>query len=228
MGLHRDNTKRLFAVGRDMLIRTGCLTFFLVVSTGIATRVGADAGAAHLAISRVWGLSAFVLDAVAFTAQSLVGYFYGARRIELARRVAGVGARWSFALGCGITVLMLAGTSLTRQLLVPSEAWPLFGAAWVVGAIGQPLNSLSFITDGIHWGTGDYPYLRNATLVATAVGLTGLWFVDASAESALVQVWVVTTAWISTRALLGVLRVWPAIGRAPLSLRVQADSTGNA
>lgn len=217
LGLHWDVMCRLFAVGRDMLIRTGCLTFFLVASTRLATRVGAEAGAAHLAVRRVWELSAFILDAYAMTAQSLVGYFLGAARVELARRVAGVGAKWSFGTGCVVTLLMLLGAPLAKNLLVPPEAWSLFGAAWLVSALGQPINSLSFITDGVHWGTGDYPYLRNATLFATVVGLGGLWLVNESADDALVQIWLVTTAWISARALSGIVRVWPGIGRrAPL------------
>ena len=61
---------------------------FIVLATRTATRIGADAGAAHQAIRQVWLLTALVLDAYAATAQSLVAYFLGANHVQLARRVA--------------------------------------------------------------------------------------------------------------------------------------------
>ena len=51
--------------------------------------------------------------------------------------------------------------------------------------------------------------------------LPGLFLVETDAENALVQVWVVTAAWIAVRGGLGLLRVWPGIGRAPLSGAVE-------
>ena len=98
----------------------------------------------------------------------------------------------------------------------PQAAQPAFPAAWRLLAVAQPLNALSFVTDGIHWGTRDYRYLRNAMLGATATGVALLATVPDAGPDALARVWIVTAVWISVRAFFGVARVWPGIGDAPL------------
>ncbi|MEW6269727.1 MAG: MATE family efflux transporter, partial [Thermodesulfobacteriota bacterium] len=204
-------------VGRDLVVRTGLLLLFLLLATRVATLAGAESGAAHQAIRQVWVLTALVLDAYAATAQTLVGYFLGAHRKALARRVAGVGCRWGVATGALLTVAMLLGREQVAWLLVPPAAQPVFATAWTVAALAQPLNALSFVTDGVHWGTGDFRYLRNAMLLATATGAAALVPIDPHGAGTLLEVWLVTAAWIAIRAAFGVVRVWPGLGASPLA-----------
>jgi len=206
----------LLTVGRDLFVRTGLLIAFLLVATRAATRMGADAGAAHQAIRQIWVFTALLLDAYAATAQSLVSYFLGASRVSLARRVAGVACVWGLGTGALLTLAMLLAEAGVALLLVPAEARGVFASAWLPAALAQPLNALSFVTDGIHWGTGDYRYLRNAMLMATGLGLLGLFSLPAGGPHALTAVWAVTGGWIAVRCAFGIARVWPGIGRSPL------------
>jgi MATE family multidrug resistance protein len=205
----------LLVVGRDLFLRTGLLTLFLLFATRAATRLGADAGAAHQVIRQVWYFSAFLLDAYATAAQSLVAGFLGSGRVDLARRVARVAITWGVATGALLTLGMAASQATVAAALVPAGALALFPTAWWLLALAQPLNAISFVTDGIHWGTGDYAYLRNAMFLATAAGLSGIALVP-DTQNGLAWVWLVTAVWISVRATFGVLRIWPGIGRAPL------------
>ena len=206
----------LLVVGRDLFLRTGLLVTFIALTTRTATLAGPESGAAHQAVRQVWILTALALDAFAVSAQSLVGHFLGAGDRGAARRVAAVAVWWGVGSGFVIGLLMLAAESLTAALLVPPAATAIFGGAWLAAALFQPLNAISFVTDGIHWGTGDYRYLRNAVMTATLVGGIGLATVDTASTSALTSIWVVTGGWVAIRAVLGVLRIWPGIGRAPL------------
>lgn len=104
------------------------------------------------------------------------------------------------------------------MLLVPASALLLFSSAWLACALAQPLNSVSFVTDGIHWGTGDFAFLRNAMLASTLTGLSCLMLIDTSSPHALTWVWWVTALWIGARATFGVLRIWPGTSRSPLRL----------
>ncbi|HEY8514621.1 MAG TPA: MATE family efflux transporter [Candidatus Binatia bacterium] len=207
----------LLVVGRDLVLRTGLLLLFVLLATRAATLAGPDSGAAHQAIRQVWMLTALVLDAYAATAQTLVGYFLGARRTALARRVAAVGCRWGVATGVLLAVAMLASREQVAWLLVPTAAQAAFASAWTVAALAQPLNALSFVTDGVHWGTGDFRWLRNAMLLATASGAVALAMIDVHGARALLDVWLVTAAWIAIRAAFGIVRVWPGVGSAPLA-----------
>ena len=119
-------------------------------------------------------------------------------------------------IGFAILGLMLATEHAVAFALVPPAAHALFGTAWWVCALAQPVNAVSFVTDGIHWGTRDYRYLRNAMLIASGLGAGALLALESADASSLLAIWVVTAAWISVRAALGVARVWPGLGAAPL------------
>jgi MATE family multidrug resistance protein len=216
---HSVNWRRataLLVVGRDMVVRTVALLVFLLLATRTALQIGVDAGAAHQAVRQVWIMMAFLLDAFAHSAQSLIGFFLGARDIAAARRVARIACSWALATGLALSVGLLAIEGLIAALLVPPSALVLFSGAWLASALAQPLNSLSFVTDGIHWGTGDFAFLRNAMIVATTTGLVCLALIETTSTHALTHVWLVTALWIAVRAALGVLRIWPGGVRSPL------------
>lgn len=223
-----DDVRVLIRVGGDLFIRTGLLTLFLMIGTRVANQISAEAGAAHQAIRTVWLFSAFFMEAFAVTAQSLVGYFLGAGRVVLARSAALVTTQWSFATGILITVGMILGTQLTANLFVPPEAQAIFIGAWIAAAISQPLSALAFITDGIHWGTGDYTWLRNAMFVATTTGIILLSLIDVRSTGAFTLVWIVTIVWLGVRALLGMIRVWPGVGESPLRPKIKPEVSTSA
>ncbi len=208
--------RALLAIGGDLFLRTGLLTAFLVLTTRAATRIGAEAGAAHQAIRQVWQFTALFLDAFAVSGQSMIAWYVGGARLAEARRVAGVVLIWSVITGVALGAIMVVAQPLFERLLVPPEALPLFGAAWWIAAVSQPLNGISFGTDGIHWGTRDFRFLRNVVAFATIVGVAGIWMLDESRRDAFTILWILTTIWISIRAAFGVVRIWPGIGDAPL------------
>ncbi|MCA9883817.1 MAG: MATE family efflux transporter [Anaerolineae bacterium] len=222
LGFSRDfkwsDATDLLTVGRDLFMRTGLLMTFLLFATRVATQIGPDSGAAHQAIRQVWLFSALVMEAFAMTAQSLVGYFKGSLDIASARRVSLYSMWWSLATGIVLTIGMLAFTPQVIALLVPETAVAVFTSAWVIASLAQPVNALAFLTDGVHWGTSDYRYLRNAMLIATTTGIIGLLLVDTSKPDALLWVWLVTSIWIGIRGVFGMIRIWPGMGRSPLEM----------
>ena len=209
----RDVT-RLLRVGGDLFVRTGLLTFFLAYTTRAATRIGADAGAAHQVIRQIYGFTSLALDAYASTVQSLVGYIVGRKAMHWARNVVWVGAGWSLWTGIGLGLLMWWGRESVIVFLVPETAIRIFIPAWAASAISQPVSSLAFLTDGVHWGTGDYRFLRNAMVVAAMVGFGGIWLLGFIGMNSLLWVWIVVGIWVSVRAIFGVLRIWPGIGNS--------------
>lgn len=210
---------RLLSIGRDMFIRTGMLTLFLMFTTRGATLISADAGAAHHALRQFWLFTALFLDAYAVAGQSLIAYFVGKQQQDQVKKVAKIVCIWSLAIGNIVLVGMIFGQGVVEYLIVPETALELFGSAWIVMALFQPLNALAFGTDGIHWGTGDFRYLRNGMIFASVVGVAGLYMVNPNTDHALLLIWGVTGVWIGLRTLFGVLRIWPGIGRSPFSYK---------
>ena len=214
-GLQAQDARLLVRIGGDLFIRTGLLSFFLLLTTRAATQMGADGGAAHQAVRQVWMFTALFLDAFAITGQSLAGYYLGAKRIDGARAVARVVCLWSLGAGLALLAAMLAGEGIVARLLVPETALPFFSGAWLMAALFQPINALTFATDGLHWGSGDFRYLRNAMIVVTALGAGLLFFVDISRPDALLWIWAATGVWIVVRAGFGIARIWPGVGDSP-------------
>ncbi len=213
--LYLGEAKDLLQIGGNLFLRTGLLTLFLLLTTRVATQIGVQSGAAHQAIRQFWLFAALGLDALAITAQSLVGYFIGSDWIEQAKRVAKYSCVWGLGLGVIMALGMWLGMDWIASILVPETAVVVFSGAWLMSAFLQPVNSLAFVTDGVHWGTADFAYLRNAMFIATGLGSIGLLLIDQSAEGALTWVWAVTAVWITIRAAFGIIRIWPAIGHSP-------------
>lgn len=208
---------KLMKIGGDLFVRTGMVLVFLALCTRVANMAGADEGAAYQAIRQFFIFSAMFLDAFAITGQSLVGYFLGAHNAYQARRVAQAVCVWSIGTGVAMCIGMLAGKQGVSWLLVPPSAVAAFSPAWVVVALSQPMSSLSFATDGIHWGTGDFRYLRNAMIIASVISGGVVLLVEAiNPPELLIYVWLATTLWTFIRAGFGLARVWPGIGQAPL------------
>ncbi|WP_291327363.1 MATE family efflux transporter [Desulfovibrio sp. UCD-KL4C] len=221
IGFSLSDARRLFSIGGDMFVRSGGVCLFLLLCTRFATKAGADSGAAHQAIRQFFVFLALFLDAFAISGQSLVGYFIGSAKKNMARKVALLVCQWSFCTGVLLSLAMYLGQDSVSWLLVPPEAAAVFGPAWLAVTFLQPVNALSFATDGIHSGTGDFHYLRNAMLTAVCVSTVLLLVVDYyKPEHMLFWIWIVAGIWTSIRAMLGMIRIWPGIGQAPLSLRV--------
>ena len=224
---HRFDWKQalnLLQVGGDLFVRTSLLTFFFAYTTRAATLIGAEAGAAHQAIRQVYVFTALALDAYAATVQSLVGYFVGAGSMWWAKRVVQVTLWWSVGTGVVLGVVMWVGRGWVVDLLVPLTAVSVFLPAWGVAALSQPVNALAFLTDGVHWGTGDYRFLRNVMIGATfGACVVVAWLATADSQLALMWIWLATTLWVFIRALFGLLRVYPGIGYSPFVQKGAAD-----
>lgn len=178
---------RLFAVNRDLMLRT----FALVVLFTWFSRAGARLGAAPVAGNHVLmqfvTVSAYVLDGFAFTAESRTGMAAGARsRADLLRAIRLTG---EFGLGGGLlfTLLIFAFGGAAIDLItvdpaVRAEAHAMLPFCALIPLLGAP----SWLLDGIFIGTTQGPILRNAAIGVTLAyllvdaalsghGNTGVW-----------------------------------------------------
>jgi multidrug resistance protein, MATE family len=208
-------TKRLLSIGGNMFVRTGLLTFFLLLTTRSATKIGPEYGAAHQAVRQTWLLATLWLDAFAVAAQSLVAFYIGSGKRKLAKRAAFYSCLLSFCSGLVIAFLMWFGKSILSYLLVPASAAGLFASIWMISCLSQPINALAFASDGIHWGTSDFGYLRNVMILASLIGGFLLININLQSPDALFQIWLCITVWCAIRSLFGILRIWPGLGKSP-------------
>lgn len=217
--IHRPTLNYLLSMGRDMVIRTGSLNLFLILATRTAALAGTQTAAAHQVLRLLWFITALLLDAYAVVGQSLVASFLGQEDRAMARKAATLTIVWSVASGFVLMALLLLLQEPVTKLMVPEDAMHLITGAWLISSLCQPVNGLCFATDGVHWGTGDYGFMRNTVVLATLAGVTGLQFIDTTGENCLALIWLVCVCTIALRGILGLLRIWPGFGNAPLNSR---------
>ena len=207
----------LLTLGRNGVLvsmRTAAILIALTIAAGKATRLGAEAIAAHQIVVQVWLLASMGADAFAIAGQVMVGDAVGRSERRMVNAITGRLAGW----GIGIGGLLLVGFWLGRGLLASLTSDPSVGALAVdaggVAAVMQPIAAPLFVADGIFLGLLAFGVLvvSTASGAAVAVGLmlftslgdslTGIWW----AIAAMVAVRLSVFAFAYPRSVTGALR----------------------
>ena len=162
--------KRLFAVNRDIMIRTLALLFMFTWFANAGARLGAETLAANHVLLQFINLAAFVLDAFAFTAEARIGNAIGAGSRAYFLRSIRLTAEFSLLSGLLLAALfLLAGGPvidfITTDPAVRSLARDFLPFAALVPLAGMP----SWMLDGIFIGATRGRALRNAAVIATVL-----------------------------------------------------------
>jgi len=164
----RDRLLRLFAVNRDVMIRTVALLILFTWFANAGARLGAVTLAANYVLMQFIAIGAFVLDAFALTAEERIGHAIGAGSrgtFDRALRLTG-----EFALGGGVLLAVLflvAGpwgvAAITTDAHVRATALSFLPFAALAPLVGAP----AWLLDGVFIGATEGRALRNAALAST-------------------------------------------------------------
>ncbi|MBB5281098.1 MATE family efflux transporter [Pacificimonas flava] len=165
---------RLFAVNRDIMIRTLALLFMFTWFANAGARLGAEALAANHVLLQFINMAAFVLDAFAFTAESRVGNAIGSQSRAQFMRAVRLTGEFSLGAGVGLAALFFAIGDpviafITTDAEVRATAQKLLPFAALVPLLGMP----SWLLDGVFIGATQGRALRNAGVLA-AIGYIAL------------------------------------------------------
>jgi len=167
---HGPTLRRLAVVGGDLFVRTIALRGALVVSTAVATRLGAVALAAHQIAFQVWNLLALCLDALAIAGQAMIGRYLGAEDPATARAAGRRLLHWGLVAGVAFGVVTIALRGPLPHLFSSDPAViEVTSFVLLFVALMQPINGVVFVLDGLLIGAGDLRYLAVAMLVPAAI-----------------------------------------------------------
>jgi multidrug resistance protein, MATE family len=206
-----ESLRRLFALNRDILLRT----LSLVAAYAWFTRTGARSGNAILAANAVlinflW-IAGYGLDGFANATEALVGEAIGARRVADFRAVLKASSVSAFTVAAVISLLYLVfGRSLIAVFTNQQEIRSL-AAQFLPWLIVLPLVAVwSFLLDGVFIGATRAQELRDSMLISL-VGYLGL-AVLLKARFGNHGLWCAMLAFMALRATTLALRL-PAIER---------------
>jgi MATE family multidrug resistance protein len=183
----RARLAQLFAVNRDIMIRTVALLVLFTWFANAGARLGATTLAANHVLLQFVSFAAFILDAFAFTAEQRVGSAYGRGDRQRFLRAIRLTGEFSLISGALLALaFLLLGTPLIHFLTTDAEvrevARSFLPFAALIPLVGMP----SWMLDGVFIGTTRGTALRNAGVAATVlyIGLdlalrpfenTGVW-----------------------------------------------------
>jgi MATE family multidrug resistance protein len=164
--------KNIFNINVNIFIRTILLTFSFLWFTYLGTQVGEDYVAANAILINLVFLSAFILDAYAFSTEGIVGYSLGKKDLTLFKNI----VRNSFILssisGLIISIIFFFTNNFVINFMSDIDEIRKLSSSYVIWLIILPvISSFCYQFDGIFIGTSQTKELRNAMIFSVLVYL---------------------------------------------------------
>ena len=173
--------KNIFNININIFIRTILLTFSFLWFTYLGSQIGEDYIAANAILINLVFLSAFILDAYAFSTEGMVGYSLGKKDIILFKKIVQNSFILSSITGLIISIIYFLINNFVINLMSNIEEIRNLSSSYAVWLIIMPLiSSFCFQFDGIFIGVSQTKELRNTMIfsvfsyLAISIFLTGL------------------------------------------------------
>ena len=168
--LDKAKLTKLFAINRDIMIRTIALLILFSWFANAGARLGAVALAANHVLLQMLNVGAHLLDAFAYTAEERVGQAIGARDRQRFLRAIRLTGEFSLVSGIVLSgVLLVVGGWLVELIAIDPEVRAEASRYLVFAALIPLLGMPSWLLDGIFIGATRGAALRNAALITTVL-----------------------------------------------------------
>ena len=157
--------KKIFNINFNIFIRTILLTFSFLWFTYLGTQIGENYVAANAILINLVFLSAFILDAYAFSTEGMVGYSLGKKDLKLFKTIVKNSFILSSLTGLFISIIYFFINQYVINLMSDIEEIRKLSSSYVIWLILIPfISSFCYQFDGIFIGTSQTKELRNAMI----------------------------------------------------------------
>ena len=161
--------KNIFNINFNIFIRTILLTFSFLWFTYLGTQIGEDYVAANTILINLVFLSAFILDAYAFSTEGMVGYSLGKKDLNLFKTIVKNSFILSSITGLVISIIYLIINQHVINMMSGLEEIRALSSKYVIWLIIFPLiSSFCYQFDGIFIGVSQTKELRNAMIFSVS------------------------------------------------------------
>ncbi len=164
---NRARLSALFAINRDLMIRTFTLLAAFTLLTRIGTGFGPVVLAANAVLMNFFMIASFYLDGMANAAEQIVGRAVGARFREGFDRAIRLTALWSFGLALVSCLFFLAfGSAIIAFMTTAADVRAIAADYLPWAAVTALTGALAFQMDGVYIGATWSREMRNMMLLA--------------------------------------------------------------
>jgi len=157
--------KNIFNVNINIFIRTILLTFSFLWFTYLGSQIGEDYIASNAILINLVFLSAFILDAYAFSTEGMVGYSLGKKDVNLFKKIIKNSFILSSITGLIISIIYFLINNLVIELMTDIKRIKDLSSSYAIWLIIMPLiSSFCYQFDGIFIGVSQTKELRNAMI----------------------------------------------------------------
>lgn len=163
----RDQLLLFFRVSSDIVIRTLSVIFAFAFFTAQSAEMGDQILAANTILIQLWNFLSYGVDGFAYSAESLIGRFTGARDYENLKKAVTTVMAWGLGLGVIISGVYAAGNEYILRLFTNQSDIIELAMVYYGWTIAAPLiNSYCFIWDGIFIGATATKQMRNSMVMS--------------------------------------------------------------
>ena len=167
--LNLEKMKEIFNINFDILIRTILLTFSFLWFTYLGTQIGEDYVGANAILINLVFLSAFILDAYAFSTEGMIGYSLGKKDLKLFKTIIKNSFILSSLTGIFISIVYFFINESVINLMSDIEEIRKLSLSYVIWLIILPfIASFCYQFDGIFIGSSQTKELRNAMIFSVS------------------------------------------------------------
>jgi len=192
--------KKIFNINFNIFIRTVLLTFSFLFFTYMGNKISEEVVAANTILINLIFLSAFILDAYAFSTEGIVGYSLGSKNTKLLKDVIKNSFILSASTGLLISLIYFFGKDyfISWMTNIPNvKTISLSYSYWVV--IIPFISSFCYQFDGIFVGASQTKELRNAMIISVFIFIISSFFLINNLNN--LGLWISFSIFIIVRAL---------------------------
>ena len=172
----RAKLMRMFAVNRDIMIRTAALIIVWLFFAAQGARSGDVALAANAVLNNFLLVSAFFLDGLANAAEQLCGRAVGARDRTSFSSATRLVVSWGFAFALVVTATFALFGPLLIDIMTANQEVRHDARIYLIFVIASPLLAVfAFAFDGVYIGATWARDMRNLMVASLAI-FFGAWF----------------------------------------------------
>nr|XP_043635734.1 protein DETOXIFICATION 42-like [Erigeron canadensis] len=202
---------RFLRNGFLLLVRVISATFCVTLAASLSARLGATEMAAFQVCLQVWLAASLLTDGLAVACQAILAGAFARQDFERAKATAGRVLQLGLALGLILSFIVGIGLSFSSGLFtVDDKVLQVLSLGIPFVAATQPINSLAFVVDGIHYGASDFRYSTFSMVLIVLASVVCLLLL--SSHFGFVGIWVALSIFMSLRAMAGVWRIGTASG----------------
>ncbi|KAK9683002.1 hypothetical protein RND81_10G111700 [Saponaria officinalis] len=202
---------RFLKNGFYLFTRVIAVTFCVTLAASLAARLGATPMAAFQICLQVWLTSSLLADGLAIAGQAILACAFAEKDYEKATAAAARVLQMGFILGLGLAVVVGAGLQFGAGVFTTDVNvlhYISIGVPFV--AATQPINSLSFVFDGVNFGASDFAYSAYSMVLVAVGSIASLFLLSRS--YGFVGIWIALTIYMALRTFAGIWRMGTGTG----------------